>query len=163
MDIGTKSPEGQQNEINEMQGKYLTFWTDEQLFAIPIVNVVQIIQMQDITPIPEFPHYAKGIINLRGTVIPTIDLRLRLGKMEMGYTAHTCIIVMSIHDQLAGLIVDQVNEVLPIEDDQISPPPALGSSLSSRFLKGIGKTESGITLLLSVDRLIDENIYAALE
>lgn len=162
MDSDTKSPQGQETEIDEMKGKYLTFWTDGQLFAIPIVNVVQIIQMQEITPIPEFPMYAKGVINLRGTVIPVIDLRLRMGKMEMEYTAHTCIIVMSIHDQLAGLIVDRVNEVIPIDDEAIAPPPELGDSISSRFLQGVGKTEDSITLLLSVEKLVGEDLYSSL-
>lgn len=160
MDSDTKTPQGQQTD--EMQGKYLTFWTDGQLFAIPIVHVVQIIQMQDITPIPEFPPYARGVINLRGTVIPTIDLRLRLGKMEQAYTAHTCIIVLNIHDQLAGLIVDRVNEVIPIDDEAIAPPPELGTSISSHFLQGMGKTENSITLLLSVEKLISDDLYSAL-
>lgn len=162
MDSDAKRPDEQNSEADEMKGKYLTFWTDNQLFAIPIVHVVQIIQMQEITPIPEFPPYAKGVINLRGTVIPTIDLRLRLGKEEIEYTAHTCIIVMSIHDSLAGLIVDRVNEVIPIADEAIAPPPELGAGISSRFLDGVGKTDSSITLLLSVERLVGEELYSAM-
>ena len=145
-------------EPDEMQGKYLTFWTDGQLFAIPIANVVQIIQMQKITPIPEFPMYAKGVIDLRGAMIPVVDLRLRLGKMEVDYDVHTCIIVMNFNDSLVGLIVDSVDEVARIEEDDISPPPVIGEDITSQFLQGIGKSSSkGVVLMLSAERVLGGN------
>lgn len=151
----------QLDTIDEMKDKYLTFLTDGQTFAIPISEVVQIVQMQKITEIPEFPMYAKGVIDLRGAMIPVIDLRCRLGKMEIDYDAHTCIIVMSIHDSLVGLIVDSVDEVARIEEENISPPPTLGTDTTSRFLEGLGKTPTGVVLMLSVERVIGEDIYSA--
>ena len=146
---------------DEMKDKYLTFLTDGQVFAIPIADVMQIVQMQKITPIPEFPMYAKGVIDLRGSMIPVVDLRCRLGRMELEYDAHTCIIVMSINGSLVGLIVDSVDEVARIGQENICPPPALGTDTTSRFLQGLGKTPDGVVLLLAIERVIGEDIYSA--
>lgn len=142
----------------ELQGKYLTFWTDEQLFAVPICHVEQIIQIQEITRIPEFPPYARGVINLRGMMIPVVDLRARLGKEEVEYNPHTCIIVLSQGEKLSGLIVDGVDEVAEIQDENISPAPELGRDGMVRFLKGIGKTAQNVVLLLAIEQVIGTEV-----
>lgn len=141
-------------DFSEMKGKYLTFWTDGQLFAIPISDVVQIIQIQSITLVPEFPPYAKGIINLRGSVIPVIDVRLRFGKEEIPYDDHNCIIVTSIYNRLVGFIVEKIEEVTPIPNEEISPPPKMSHDFTTTFLTGIGKHETKVILLLDTQKIL---------
>lgn len=149
----------QQAADNEesLKGKYLTFFIDSQIYGIPIADVVQIVGVQDITEIPEFPVYAKGIINLRGTIIPVIDMRIRLGKMEIPYDDKTCIIVTSIGGRLIGLAVDSVDEVTYISDEEISPPPKLPDvDTESRFITGVGLHNDKITLLLDSQKILGE-------
>lgn len=147
------------NDVSEMDGKFLTFWTDGQLFGVPISDVVQIVGVQEITCIPEFPYYAKGVINLRGNIIPIIDVRLRLQKEEKEYDERTCIIVTNINDKSMGFVVDAVNEVAGIENDVISPPPSIAQEQASTYLTGIAKTESGVLLLIDTKRLLGETEY----
>ncbi|MDF3004973.1 MAG: chemotaxis protein CheW [Candidatus Fimivivens sp.] len=147
---------------DEMKGKYLTFWTFGQLLGIPISLVVQIVGMQEITPMPEFPAYAKGVINLRGQIIPVIDIRLRLNQPEAEYSERTCIIVASIHDSAVGFIVDEVDEVTNIEDDLIAPPPKMASSKNS-YVTGIAKLQKKVALLIDAQRLLDSNELEALQ
>lgn len=147
---------------DDMKGKYLTFWTFGQLFGIPISLVVQIVGMQEITPMPEFPAYAKGVINLRGQIIPVIDIRLRLNQPEAQYNERTCIIVTSIHDSAVGFIVDEVDEVLNIGDDIISPPPKMASSQNS-YVTGIAKLKKKVALLIDAQRLLEDSELEALK
>lgn len=141
---------------DEMKGKYLTFQTDGQLFGVPIADVVQIVGMQNITEIPEFPYYAKGIINLRGSIIPVVDIRLRFNKPEAAYTERTCIIVTNMKDNLIGFIVDEVDEVTGIEADQISAPPRMAENVAESYLTGIGKLEKNVVLLINTARVLGE-------
>lgn len=155
--------ERSEQNIAEMDGKYLTFWTDQQLFGVPIADVVQIVGIQQITGIPDFPAYAKGIINLRGTIIPVIDIRMRFRKPETEYNERTCIIVSNIHDHAVGLIVDAVDEVTDIEDSAISIPPKISSKdQQASFLTGIGKLEQKIVLLLDTSKILSENEFELL-
>lgn len=151
-----------EKESSDLDGKYLTFWTEKQLFGIPIADVVQIVQMQPITEIPEFPSYAKGIINLRGTMIPCIDVSLRLGKMVAPYDDHTCIIVTNIRDRVIGLIVEGVEEVTDILDEEISPPPAMSSDYVNTYLTGIGKHNGKVILLLDAQKILGADQLALL-
>lgn len=139
---------------DEMYGKYLTFWADNQLFGIPIADVVQIVGVQTITKIPEFPNCAKGIINLRGSIIPVIDVRLRLHKPEIPYDERTCIIVTNIQESLIGLIVDSVNEVANIEDENISQPPKITKDNTNAYLTGIAKLQDKVVLLLNTEKIL---------
>lgn len=149
--------------IEDMEGKYLTFWTEGQLFGIPITEVVQIIGMQKITEIPDSPAYAKGIINLRGTIIPVFDIRLRFGKLESDYTDRTCVIVSTVGERSFGFIVDGVNEVANLPDAYISPPPQLGDDRVNQYLTGIARQEENsgerIILLINTKKLLGENEY----
>ncbi|HEX3038218.1 MAG TPA: chemotaxis protein CheW [Oscillospiraceae bacterium] len=139
---------------DEMYGKYLTFWADSQLFGIPIADVVQIVGVQTITKIPEFPEYAKGIIDLRGSIIPVIDVRLRLHKEEIPYDERTCIIVTNIQENLIGLIVDSVNEVANIEDENISQPPKIAKDTTNAYLTGVAKLQDKVVLLLNTEKIL---------
>lgn len=148
------------NEINldedTLKNKYLTFYTEHQLFGIPIADVVQIVGMQEITKVPEFPVYAKGVINLRGTIIPTIDVRVRLKKEEKKYDERTCIIVTNINDSYIGFIVDSVDEVAKIPESLISNPPKMGSDYVNTYITGIAKTSSNIVLLINLKKMLSE-------
>lgn len=144
-------------DTNEMKGKFLTFWTDKQLFGVPIADVVQIIGIQEITPIPNSPAYAKGVINLRGSIIPVIDVRLRFGKEESVYSERTCIIVTQLEESLIGFIVDSVDEVTTIEDENISQPPKVSKDRTNAYLSGIGKLDSKVILLLDTSKILNED------
>ena len=140
----------------DLESKWLTFWLDGQLYASSILHVEQIVSMMPITEVPEYPHYAKGIINIRGAIIPLIDLRLRLGKEEAAYTEHTCIIICRIGDDQIGFIADSVDAVLTIKPEQMSPPPQLSDEVSSnRYLTGVARLlgEDGVSekLVLCLD------------
>lgn len=145
-------------ELDEdtLKNKYLTFYTDNQLFGIPIADVVQIVGMQDITNVPEFPSYAKGVINLRGSIIPIIDVRLRLKKEEITYNERTCIIVTTINDSYIGFIVDSVNEVANIQIENISNPPRMGTDYINTYITGIAKLNSGIVLLMDLKKILND-------
>ena len=140
-----------------VQTKFLTFWTDGELYGVPISDVVQIISMQGITPLPDFPDYAKGVINLRGNIIPVIDIRIRFGRPEAEYNDNTCIIVTSIEDSYMGFIVDAVDEVTDLDEDNISPPPKVSKDITNRYLTGIGQIEDKVVLLLDVAKILSEN------
>ncbi len=148
------------DEINldedTLKNKYLTFYTEHQLFGIPIADVVQIVGVQEITRVPEFPDYAKGVINLRGTIIPIIDVRLRLKKEEKQYDERTCIIVTSINGSYIGFIVDSVDEVAKIREDNVSNPPKMGSDYTSTYITGIAKLENKIVLLMNLKKMLNE-------
>lgn len=140
----------------EMDGKYLTFWTDSQLFGVPIADVVQIVGIQEITSIPNSPHYVKGVINLRGSIIPIVDVRIRLQKEEASYTERTCIIVANIHETLIGFVVDSVDAVTNISDDKISPPPKIIGDTTNNYLTGVVKLQNKIVLLINTAKLLAE-------
>lgn len=133
--------------------KYLTFWTDNQLFGISISNIVQIIKMQEITKIPNFPEYAKGIITIRGNVIPVIDVRIKLHKEEIDYNDKSCIIVANLQETPVGFIVDSINEVIKIEDDKISPPPKM--TTNDTCLTGIAKINDKVILIIDLEHMFN--------
>lgn len=155
---------------DDLLDKYLTFWSDTQLFGIPIAEVVQIVSMQHITEIPEYPSYAKGIINLRGSIIPLVDVRLRLGKPETEYNERTCIIVTNVQGNDFGFIVDEVDEVTTIPPELISIPPQMGgeAAASNRYLTGIARLPAGegqpdkIVLAIATKKLLGEQEFEAL-
>ena len=135
-------------------GKYLMFGLGTEDYGIEIRFVTEIIGVQPIIVLPEVPDHIKGIINLRGKIIPVMDIRLKFRKEPVPYTDRTCIIVIDTGDIVAGLIVDTVAEVLNIEDDNIMPPPSIGTNLSNKYMHGIGKAEERIILLLDCKKLL---------
>jgi purine-binding chemotaxis protein CheW len=134
-------------------GKYLTFCLDAEEYGLEILKVREIIGIMDITCIPQMPPYVKGVINLRGKVIPVIDLRLKFGLVPAEYTEQTCIVVVDV-GTLVGVIVDTVQEVLDIDAAQIDPPPPLGASVDTSFVMGMGKVKDDVKILLDIDKVL---------
>jgi len=143
-------------EEDIMKNKYLTCFIEEQVYGISIVDVVQITGMQEITEIPEFPYYAKGVINLRGTIVPIIDLRLRLKKEGAQYDERTCIIITNIEGLYIGFIVDSVNDVTNIFEDDISAPPQMGNGYVNTYITGIAKLNNEIVVLIDLKKVLNE-------
>lgn len=144
-------------------GRFLTFTIEEQIFGIEIKYVTEIIGMQTITKVPEVPEYVKGIINLRGQIIPVIDVRLKFAKEAMEYNERTCIIVVDINQLSVGLIVDSVDEVLKIEDEEIATPPANKTGFENKYIKGIGKVNDSVQLLLDCEKLLKTDELETIE
>lgn len=136
--------------------RYLTFVLDRETYGIEIMYVTEIIGIQVITEIPELPDYMKGIINLRGKIVPVMDVRIRFKKEPREYNDRTCIIVVDVNEVSIGLIVDSVAEVLTVPEQDIVDPPKVNNSFGSRFIKKIGKVGSSVKLLLDCDRLLTE-------
>ncbi|MGI6727473.1 MAG: chemotaxis protein CheW [Anaerovoracaceae bacterium] len=149
-----KYNEDQILEEDTQQGKFLTFILENEIFGIEIRYVTEIIGIQAITKVPEVPSYVKGIINLRGKIIPVIDVRLKFNKESVEYDDRTCIIVVDINEVQVGLIVDQVNEVLNISEEDIAPPPDSRTSVENKYIKGIGKSGDQVQLLLDCEKLL---------
>ncbi len=143
-------------EEDTQKGRFLTFALGKEDYGIEIKYVTEIIGIQAITQIPELPDYLKGIINLRGKIIPVMDVRLRFRKIPMEYTDRTCIIVIDINEISVGLIVDTVSEVISIEDGNIVPPPSIKTGFSNKYVKGIGKTGNEVKLLLDCEKILSE-------
>ena len=142
-------------EEDTQRGRFLTFTIEDNVYGLPIRFVTEIIGMQTATTVPETPDYVKGIINLRGRIIPLIDVRLKFGKEEIPYTERTCIIVIDINSVAVGLIVDRVDDVLTLEDHQIALPPTGGSlGFENRYIEGIGKMDDMVLLLLDAEHLL---------
>lgn len=156
--------------IDESHMRYLTFLMDNQLFGLPIAQVVQITQMQEIIQLPEQSHYVKGITNLRGQIIPVIDVRLRFGKQEADFTERTCIIITHVRGSDFGLIVDEVDEVTDIQAEQISTPPKIGadSDKVNDYITGIAQLKKGenqkdrVVLLLHAGKILGETEFTSL-
>lgn len=134
-------------------GKFLTFQLADESYGLEILKVREIIGLLDITAVPQMPPYVKGVINLRGKVIPVLDLRLKFGLEEAEHTKQTCIIVVDVGKEV-GIIVDTVSEVLGIADESIDPPPAMGETLDTSFIFGIGKVGDAVKILLDIDKVL---------
>ncbi len=141
-------------EEDTQRDKYLTFSLGKEEYGIDIKYVTEIIGLQAITPVPELPDYVKGIINLRGKIIPVLDVRLRFKKDEREYNDRTCTIVIEIRDILVGLIVDTVAEVISIAEKEIVPPPHMGDGYHHKYIKGVGRVGSNVKLLLECEKLL---------
>ena len=136
-----------------LRGRFLTFAIEEQVFGIQIRHVKEIVGLQPITKLPELPEYIKGIINLRSKIIPLLDVRLKFGKDALEYNDRTCIIVVETSGISAGLIVDNVVEVLAVDEENIVPPPDMQTGSTNKYISGIGKANGGIKLLLDCEEL----------
>lgn len=148
--------DGAEFEEDTLKGKFLTFSLGAEDYGIEIKYVTEIINLQPITIVPEVPAYMKGIINLRGTIIPVMDVRLRFHKEPREYNDRTCIIVTHFEDVSIGLIVDSVAEVINIADADIVDPPSM-NQVSQRYIRGIGKVNGRVKLLLDCSKLIHDD------
>jgi purine-binding chemotaxis protein CheW len=165
------------NELNEMNlaikatniktGKYLTFTLADEEYGIGILKVKEIIGMMAITSVPRTPDFVKGVINLRGKVIPVIDLRLKFEMDFIAYTDRTCIIVVEIDtDDMTiqiGIVVDSVSEVLNIKQEEIENAPSFGTNLDTDYILGMAKIDSGVKILLDIDRVLSTIELATLQ
>ena len=153
--------------MGEREGKYLTFSLDSEEYGIGILKVKEIIGMMRITPVPQTPGFVKGVINLRGKVIPVIDLRLRFGMEAIGYSERTCIIVVEIQSSSGrlpiGIVVDAVSEVLNIKGSDIEETPTFGTRLETDYILGMAKMGGGVKILLDIDRILNAEDLTALD
>jgi len=149
----------QQNVVKE--GKYLTFSLAGEEYGIGILKVKEIIGMMSVTSVPRTPAFVKGVINLRGKVIPVVDLRLKFNMDEANYTERTCIIVVEVtshHGRVQiGIVVDAVSEVLNIKEGDIEETPTFGTSLNTDFILGMAKIEGMVKILLDIDRILSRD------
>jgi purine-binding chemotaxis protein CheW len=139
-------------------GKFLTFTLGNEEYGIPIQKVKEIIGIMDITNIPKTPQFIKGVINLRGKIIPVMDLRLKFGFEEKAYNQRTCIIVVEINiadtKRMMGIVVDTVSEVVNIQKWEIEPPPQYDLHADNEFLIGMGKVKGKVILLLDIEQVL---------
>ena len=134
----------------------MTFVLNREEYGIEIKHVIEIIGIQNITSVPDMPSYIKGVINLRGKVIPVMDVRMRFSISEQAYNERTCIIVITVNEQLVGLIVDEVSEVLDIPKSSVEPPPKVSRGAGNKFVHGMGKVGDAVKILLNADKLLFE-------
>ncbi|HEY8463346.1 MAG TPA: chemotaxis protein CheW [Bacillota bacterium] len=153
--------EGMDFSEDTQKGKYLTFIVDKEAYGIEIRYVTEIIGIQAITAVPELPNYVRGIINLRGKIIPVMDVRLRFKKEFREYNDRTCVIVVDINEISIGLIVDGVSEVLSIPDEDIVPPPQVKNA-QNRYIKAIAKVGNEVKLILDCDKLLNDEEMEAI-
>lgn len=135
--------------------KYLTFHLADEDYGIEIRYVTEIIGIQKITKVPDMAHFIKGVINLRGKVIPVMDVRARFNLPPRDYDERTCVIVVNVNEQDIGLVVDHVNEVADIPEAQVEPPPNTSQGKTSRYIRGIGKMGDSVKVLLDAETLLD--------
>jgi len=143
-----------EDEESLTMSKYLTFVLGSETYGLDIQYVREIIGILPITPLPDVPAWIKGVINLRGKVIPIMDVRARFMLEELAYGGRTCIIVVNVQDWWVGLVVDTVSEVLDIPEAQIEPPPRVSNRSRDHFIQGLGKVDDRVRLLLDAQRLV---------
>ena len=153
--------------LADRDGKYLTFSLAKEEYGIGILKVREIIGMLAITPVPQTPGFVKGVINLRGQVIPVVDLRLKFGMEELEYTERTSIIVVEVRGQSGnipiGIVVDSVSEVVNIKGEDIEDTPTFGTRLDTDYILGMAKTEGGVKILLDIDRVLSAEELGAVD
>lgn len=143
---------------NKLAGKYLTVVLENEAYGIAVLKVREIIRMQKITPVPQMPGFVKGVINLRGRVIPVVDLRVKFG-LKAEFAERTCIVVVQVKlptEQIVqmGLIVDSVEEVVTLTNDEIEPTPDFGTKVDTTYLLGMAKVKGQVKTLLDIDRVV---------
>ena len=136
------------------EGKFLTFVLGNEEYGVEILKVREIMGIMEITPVPQTPDYMKGVINLRGKVIPIIDLRLKFAMPEVEQTKETCIIVAEVGTTQVGVIVDSVSEVTDIKGEDIEEAPSFGQEIDTSFIMGLGKTKKKIVILLDIEKVL---------
>jgi purine-binding chemotaxis protein CheW len=142
--------------------QYLTFKLEEELFALDIGTVREVLDFTSITKVPQTPDYMRGVINLRGSVVPVVDLRIKFGKTMAEKTVNTCVIIVEVElggeKAVMGAMADEVQEVLDLEPGQIQPPPCIGTKLNLDFIRGMGKHADQFIIILDIDKVftIDE-------
>lgn len=146
-------------EVNMQKDRFMTFKCGQEYYGIAINYVEEITTIQAITEVPQMEEYVKGLINLRGKIVPVIDVRMRFGKEPIPYNDRTCIMVLNVKDSLIGLIIDTIAEVVTIMKDDIVPPPNVGEASGvDRYVYGIGKVDEQVKLLIDPEKLIYDRL-----
>ena len=150
----------------EEDSQYLTFLIDGEMFTIGILNIKEIIEYGQLTEVPLMPGFMRGVINLRGRVVPVIDLSVRFGRQRTDITKRTCIVIVEIRSeeihQDIGLLVDAVSEVLDIPHEEIEPPPSFGANIRSEFISGMGKINGKFVIILNIEKVLSVDELAAM-
>jgi len=145
--------------------QYLTFQLDSEIFGLEINKVREVLDFTSLNKVPQTPDYMRGVINLRGSVVPVIDLRLKFGMEQAENTASSCIIITEVKFaeglMILGALADSVEEVLDLEPAQIEPAPKIGSKLDTKFIKGLGKQNENFIILLDIDQVFSEEEISA--
>ncbi|MBT3354730.1 MAG: purine-binding chemotaxis protein CheW [Candidatus Scalindua sp.] len=144
----------EKKDTSAMDGKFLTFILGKEVYGIEILKAREIIGLMDITTVPQTPEYMKGVINLRGKVIPVIDLRLKFGMPEEEHTQETCVIVVEVNNTSLGIIVDSVSEVSDINGGEIEDAPSFGQGIDTSFIMALGKVKDKIIILLDIEAVL---------
>lgn len=152
---------------DKQRNKYVTFKSGNEYFGLKIEYVSEIIVYQEITEIPESEDYIKGLINLRGKIIPVIDVRIRFKQEPMEYTDRTCIVIVNVNDMVVGMIVEKIAEVVEIKEEDILPPPSVviggEDKLQNRYVYGIGKVGDSVKLLLDPEKILKDDDLLVME
>lgn len=144
--------------------EYVTFYLGNEMYAVQALSVQEIIELTNITKVPHLPEFIKGVINLRGTIIPVIDLKLKFGMGSFEYRTHSCIIVTEFSDGVTGLIVDSVSDVVNMTDESIKPAPSFGTKIKTEFIKGVANIEEKLAIVLDAEKILsDEEAVLAAE
>lgn len=150
--------EGQSNQ-------YLTFKLDDEVFALDICKVREVLDFTEVTRVPQVPEFMRGVINLRGSVVPVVDMRLKFGMPKMKKTVNTCIIIVEIdmdgETTVLGALADSVQEVLGLELEQIEPAPKIGTRLRTEFIRGMGKQDDRFVIILDIDKVFSSDELVA--
>jgi purine-binding chemotaxis protein CheW len=167
MSIETAEKQKGARSRNDREGKYLTFALDNEEYGIGIMKVKEIIGMMQVTPVPRTPDYVLGVINLRGKVIPVIDLRLRFDMNAAEYTDRTCVIVVEIDGEagsiMIGIVVDAVSDVLSIKEEDIDSDLSFGASIETGYILGMAKMEGGVKILVDIDKVLTSDELTLIE
>ena len=147
--------------------QYLTFKLDDEVFALDITKVREVLDFTSITKVPRTPDFMRGVINLRGSVVPVVDLRLKFGMTKTEKTVNTCIIITEVtvdnETTILGTLADSVQEVMDLEADHIAPAPKIGTSLNTEFIKGMGKHNEQFIIILDIDKVFTVRELAAVQ
>lgn len=147
-------------EITE-SNQYLTFILDQEIYAIDITQIREVVDFTEVTKVPRMPNFMRGVINLRGGVVPVVDLRLKFGLEESDKTVDTCIIIIELdiegEQTYLGALADSVQEVITLEPNQIEPPPKIGTRLDTEFIRGMGKKNDDLIIILNIDRVFSSD------
>lgn len=146
--------------------QYLTFRLDEEVFAVDVAKVREILDFTSVSKVPQTPEFMRGVINLRGSMVPVVDMRLKFGMSQTENTVNTCVIVTEIalggETTIVGSLADSVQEVLELEPDQIEPAPRIGTKLRTEFIRGMGTRNEQFIIILDIDRVFDEETMGGL-
>ncbi|MGD9157148.1 MAG: chemotaxis protein CheW [Desulfobacteraceae bacterium] len=155
-----------QTEILE-SNQYLTFKLDQEVFSLAITQVREVLDFTEVTKVPRMPEFMRGVINLRGGVVPVVDLRLKFGLTATDRSVDTCVIIMEIDIEgettLIGALADSVQEVMTIEPENIEPPPRIGTRLNTEFIKGMGKKSDDFIIILDIDKVFSSDELEGLQ